>query len=96
MSGKKISYFFTNRLELGYAKTKGNASVYNKLECLRNILNATSNKECDEAFETSYKTGFIDGIQEINQENAGANHGAPAKESKKGSGSGAKISESIK
>ena len=50
-NGKKIPYVFTNRLEMGYAKTKGNSSVYNKLERVRNILNATSPKECEEAFE---------------------------------------------
>lgn len=50
VSGKKIPYFFTNRLELGYAKTKGTASVYTKLESLRNVLNSTSPSECDDAF----------------------------------------------
>ena len=51
VNGKKVPYFFTNRLELGHAKTKGTASIYNKLESLRNILNATSPKECEESFQ---------------------------------------------
>ena len=61
-NGKKLPYFFTNRLELGYAKTKGTASVYEKLACLRNICNATSAKECEDSFDTAQSTGFVDGI----------------------------------
>ena len=61
-NGKKIPYFFTNRLELGYAKTKGTSSVYEKLACLRNIFNATSSKECEDAFDNAQNNGFIDGI----------------------------------
>jgi hypothetical protein len=47
-NGKKIPYFFTNRFEMSHTKTKGAGSVYNKLECLRNIFNATSPIECEE------------------------------------------------
>ena len=49
---KKSVYYFTNRFEIGYANHKGNASVYDKLEQLRNIVNASNLPACEEAYET--------------------------------------------
>ena len=44
--GKSKSFYFTNRFELGYTKSKGNSSVYDKLAAIRNIVNASSLSNC--------------------------------------------------
>jgi|APCry1669189534_1035231.scaffolds.fasta_scaffold318847_1 hypothetical protein len=46
-----MNVFFVNRLELGYALTKGTSSVYEKMDCLKGVLNATNQAQCKEAFE---------------------------------------------
>jgi len=46
-----MNVFFVNRLELGYANTKGTSSVYEKMDCLKGILNATNRFSCKEAYE---------------------------------------------
>ncbi len=51
IKGEKITYYFTCRLELGYILTKGNCSVYDKLDAVRNILTSTNLNECKEQFE---------------------------------------------
>ena len=53
-----------NRLELAY---QGNASVYEKMEALRGVLNATSRQECEQAFTAAADAPgeggkFVDGI----------------------------------
>ena len=49
---KKHTAFFVNRLELGYNGVKGNKSVYEKMDALRKVLNATNKGACRKAFET--------------------------------------------
>lgn len=48
---KSVPYYFTSRLEIGYIKNKGSASVYEKLEAVRNILNAPNRDVCIEKEE---------------------------------------------
>ena len=43
---KKVTEYFVNRLELGYIGCKGNASVYDKIDSVRRVVNATSKEEC--------------------------------------------------
>lgn len=50
-NGKLPPFYFTSRVELGFAKSKGNASVYEKLEAVRGIVNAANMSECNDAFE---------------------------------------------
>jgi len=43
--------------------------VYDKLESMRNVLNATNLKDCEEAFETQKRNNaFVDGIAQIQKE----------------------------
>lgn len=48
-------FYFTNRLELGYTRLKGASSVYEKLSCIRDIVNASNKKACNEAFSAQEK-----------------------------------------
>ena len=50
-NGKTQTHYFTSRLELGYGQSKGTGSVYDKLAAIRNIVNASNEKNCKEAFE---------------------------------------------
>jgi len=68
-SGKIPPIYFTSRVELGFAKAKGSASVYDKLEAIRGIVNAANMTECNEAFEVIKNQGnFPDGIEQIAKE----------------------------
>ena len=40
-NGAPIAIHFVNRLELGYTGCRGNASVYEKLEGIKSVLNST-------------------------------------------------------
>ena len=61
-SGKQV-YFFTNRLELGHTKEKGSASVYEKLQSVRNIVNAQNWEQCEKEFKKNTDGNkFVDGI----------------------------------
>jgi len=43
---KMWPFYFASRLELGHTFSKGCGSVYEKLECVRNMLNATNPDQC--------------------------------------------------
>jgi hypothetical protein len=60
-TGKIIQHYFTSRFEIGYTKTKGTSSVYDKLERVRNILNSTNETECEQNHRRQ-QGNFVDGI----------------------------------
>lgn len=51
-NGQEETHYFTSRLELGCSKIRGTGSVYDKLAAIRNIVNASNEKNCKEAFST--------------------------------------------
>lgn len=65
---KPITYYFVNRFELGYAKTKGTSSVYDKLEAIRNMLIASTEHSLRLAAQQAHQHaqrgegGLVDGI----------------------------------
>lgn len=64
-NGQEQTHYFTCRLELGCGNIKGTGSVYDKLASIRNIVNASNEKNCKEAFSTQEKKGFAGGIKEL-------------------------------
>ena len=62
-NGGVETIYFCCRLEIG-VKSKGNSSVYDKLEAVRNIMNATNYNDC-KAFAQHQKSNnaFVDGIE---------------------------------
>jgi hypothetical protein len=87
-NGKVQPIYFTSRVELGYAKSKGNASVYDKLEAIRGIVNASNMNECNEAFDLiKNQGGFPDGIDQVSKE---IHSNIPARQDSKAPGGGSK------
>ena len=64
---RRITVHFVSRLELGYSGTLGNVSIYDKMDSVKKILNATSKQDCKLAFEAMQRQ-FPDGIDEIDNE----------------------------
>tara|TARA_B110000285_G_C15082460_1_gene594282 strand:- start:307 stop:723 length:417 start_codon:yes stop_codon:yes gene_type:complete len=98
--GRQRTYYFTNRFELGYTRTKGNSSVYDKLAAIRNIVNASSLSNCQDAYNAQPKEGFIDGIEQLSREggkaSAGGDKKAVPKSDDKASTRGIRLSDSTK
>jgi hypothetical protein len=76
-SNENITQYFTSRLEMGCAKTKGNSSVYDKLAAVRNLLNSTNMKDC----KAEAAGPFPDGIAELKQEMDAGSSGNKSKDS---------------